>query len=111
MLAIACRRRGFRPWTAHHLAQAIAAYQAHADELDLVLLDVQIPGTDGPGILTALRELNPKVRCCFMSGESGRYHPQQLLAMGALDVFTKPFELTPLMNSLRSLASQPAMTK
>ena len=54
-------------------------------------LDVRMPDQDGPAILHALRQINPAVRCCFMTGDSGDYSQAELLATGALDVLPKPF--------------------
>ncbi|HEY8504799.1 MAG TPA: response regulator, partial [Gemmataceae bacterium] len=61
------RHHGFEVWPAGGGAEALALYQRHRDAVALVLLDVQMPGLDGPQTLRALRALNPDVRCCFMS--------------------------------------------
>lgn len=71
--------------------EAVDTYRRHRDTIGVVLLDVQMPGLDGPGTLKALQEANPAIRCCFMSGDTGSYTTRELLAMGAGHVFTKPF--------------------
>ena len=48
-------------------------------------------GIDGPGTLAALKEINPNVRACFMSGHTGKYTTENLLQMGAAKVLPKPF--------------------
>ena len=53
-----------------------------------------------------VQQLNPHVRCCFMSGYTDKYSGEQLLAMGALFVFPKPFDsLRELACKLREIAS------
>jgi hypothetical protein len=48
-----------------------------------------------------LRALNPEVRVCFMSGDTGPYGPEQLRQRGAACVIAKPFLLEDLANVLR----------
>jgi two-component system OmpR family response regulator len=70
--------------------EAVDAYRAHRDSIGVVLLDVQMPGLDGPGTLALLNDVDPNVRCCFLTGGSGDYTADDLLALGALHVFRKP---------------------
>jgi CheY-like chemotaxis protein len=85
---------GFIAWWAGNGRQAIELYQKLRAEIDLVLLDVQLPGLDGPQTLESLQKLNPELCCCFMTGGSGNYTDEELLERGALQVFRKPFHLT-----------------
>lgn len=87
--------------------EVVAQYRidrAQGAKIALVLLDVQMPGLDGPGTLIELRKINPGVRCCFMTASSGEYNYDQLTALGAERVFDKPFNsLKDLVQSLRNL--------
>jgi two-component system response regulator AtoC len=107
LLQIYLRSRGFKVWIASHAQEALETQARHAAELDLVLLDVQLPEVDGPGIMVALQQADAKLRFCFMTGESGRYHPRDLLKMGALEVFAKPFELPALGAELDKILKSP----
>src|ERR1700730_10176780 len=71
--------------------QAVGLYQEHCPDIAVVLLDVRMPGMDGPATLTALRKINPEVRGCFMSGDTGDYTAEDLFGLGAAHVFPKPF--------------------
>jgi CheY-like chemotaxis protein len=53
--------RAFTVWLAVDGDDAIDLYQRNRAEIDLVLLDVQMPGLDGPHTLAILQKLNPDV--------------------------------------------------
>jgi len=101
LLQMALHDHGFTVWQANDGRTAIDVYRRHGATIGLVLLDVRMPGLDGPATLTALKELNPSLRSCFMSGHTGDYSMQDLLAMGAQDVFQKPLRLSEVVPALR----------
>lgn len=72
---------------------------------DLLLLDVMMPGMDGPTTLRALRTLpdTEAVPAIFMTA---RALPGEILALkaeGAVGVITKPFDPMTLADQLRAL--------
>jgi DNA-binding response OmpR family regulator len=73
----------------------------------VVLLDVVMPGLDGPHTLAALQKLCPTVRCCFMTGSPTPYTEEGLLELGAVRVFRKPFAFTEVLDTLNELAGRP----
>ena len=76
-------------------------YRREHDTIALVLLDVQMPGVDGPEVLAALQTIDPDVRVFFMTGDAGRYSEDGLLAMGARRVFAKPLNIPAVVAELR----------
>jgi CheY-like chemotaxis protein len=92
LLGLALPAHGLAVLCADSGTAAVSLYREHGASIDVVLLDVQMPGLDGPQTLAALQTLNPDVRCCFMSGQTGRCSPDDLLALGAADFFPKPFD-------------------
>jgi two-component system, OmpR family, response regulator len=96
-------RDGFDVWLASNGWEAIHRYRTHRDRIAVVLLDVHMPGLDGPATLDALRRLNPEVLVCLMSGDPGDYDPQELLQRGATGIIAKPFQINQLANHLRLL--------
>ncbi len=104
MVQLSLERNGFDVWVAPGGREAIHLYRKHWDLIAVVLLDVRMPGLDGPQTLEALRELNPAVRACFMSGDTGAYDPGELRQRGAAAVIAKPFHLEELANLLRRVA-------
>jgi CheY-like chemotaxis protein len=104
MLQLGLERDGFDVWLASSGREAIDVYRGHRERIAVALLDVRMPGLDGPGTLDALRELNPDVVACFMSGDTGDYGPDELRRRGATRVIAKPFLLNELANVLWLLA-------
>ena len=109
VLARELRKRGISVRTAADGAEAVEEYARPAGRIDLVLMDVNMPGLSGPEALAALRADHPGVRCCFMTADQRPTTRRALLARGALEVFGKPFEsVAQLCESLRRLATRPA---
>jgi DNA-binding NtrC family response regulator len=106
IVSLALTRAGFGVRLAANGGEAVEVYREHWRTIDLVLLDVLMPGgMDGPQTLVALQEINPAVRCCFMSGHTAHYPIHKLLALGALNILFKPFaNLAELRQTLRELA-------
>jgi DNA-binding response OmpR family regulator len=107
MVQMGLERNGFDVWPAGSGQEAIRLYRRHRDRIDVVLLDAEMPGQDGPAILDALRKLDSKVVACFMSGNFGAYTAEELGRRGAACVIPKPFHLDELANQLRLLAHGP----
>jgi CheY-like chemotaxis protein len=103
VLGAALPHYGFRVWLADGGAEALRLYPALRGQVALVLLDVRMPGLDGPATLRELRRLYPGLRCCFLTGEPGVYGEEGLLALGAERVFLKPFRLPELTAALQAL--------
>jgi anti-anti-sigma factor len=107
VLAARLRLEGYKVWVAGHGRQAVEFYQQHRDEVSVVLLDVLMPGLDGPHTLAALRNIRPTVPCCFMTGDPTPYTEEGLLEMGAVRVFRKPFVFTEVIDTLNQLTRRP----
>jgi CheY-like chemotaxis protein len=91
VLQLYCERLGLRTLIAGSAEEAVEIYTHHREEVRLLLLDVNMPECDGPGTLSRLRSVGLHCRVCFMSGETGRYSVEGLLALGAERFFEKPF--------------------
>lgn len=70
---------------------------------DLFLLDVMMPGMDGPETLAALRK-NPELEnipIMFMTAKVQTGEVARLLELGAVDVISKPFDPMTLADEIR----------
>lgn len=82
-----------------------AVREASAFAPDLVLLDVMMPGMDGPGTYLALRALPELVHVpvIFMTAKVQPQEVQHYKSLGALGVIPKPFDPMTLAAQVRSL--------
>jgi len=72
---------------------------------DLILLDVMLPGMDGPAILERLRQ-NPQIRALPVIFLTGKAQPREIahfLELGAIGVITKPFDAMTLPREVEAL--------
>ena len=75
---------------------------------DLILLDVMMPGMDGPTTLQELKKI-PELSdtpVIFMTAKVQPQEVQQYKDLGALDVIAKPFDPMSLADNVRSIWEQ-----
>lgn len=86
--------------------EAIAEVEAFKP--DLILLDVMMPGLDGPATLRELRKLPSvhNVPIIFMTARIQEKEISQYKDMGIQDIISKPFEPLTLADTLRTFWSK-----
>ena len=84
---------------------ADALLEAEAFAPDLILLDVMMPGMDGPSTLAALREKPAlsSVPIVFMTAKTQQHDIDYYRSLGALDVIPKPFDPMLLATQVKSI--------
>lgn len=82
-----------------------ALSSAPAAMADLLLLDVMMPGMDGPSTLKALRELPATAHTpvIFMTAKVQTAEVAQYMGLGALQVIPKPFDPMELSAQIRRI--------
>jgi two-component system cell cycle sensor histidine kinase/response regulator CckA len=87
--------------------EAVELYREHRRSIGVVLLDARMPEVDGPAALALLRQIDPTVRCCFLTAGDSRYTAGDLLALGAVHVLYKPvLNFVELAQLLRRLMAE-----
>jgi len=74
--------------------------ESHAD-VDLVLIDMMMPGMDGATLLPLLQHLNPDVKAIAISGINSTPTTDLTQALGFCDFLAKPFNTQDLLKTLR----------
>lgn len=79
--------------------------KAKASLPDLILLDVMMPGMDGPSTLRALQNCPDVcgIPVIFMTAKVQTNEVDRYRAMGALDVISKPFDPMTLADQIREI--------
>ncbi|WP_019594896.1 response regulator [Thioalkalivibrio sp. ALM2T] len=82
-----------------------AAHDAEDFAPDLILLDVMMPGMDGPSTLEALREIPAlvEVPVAFMTAKVQPSEIEHYKSLGARDVIAKPFDPMQLADEVRRI--------
>jgi two-component system, OmpR family, response regulator len=75
---------------------------------DLILLDVMMPGVDGPNAFRQLREVPElnSIPVVFITAKAQPREISQLLELGAFDVILKPFDPVKLPERLKEIWSE-----
>ena len=86
-----------------------ALVRAKEDHPDAVLLDVMMPGLDGPSTLARLREdpATSAIPVVFLTAKAIASEVDRLKSLGAAGVLTKPFDPMTLARELRGVLGIP----
>lgn len=93
-VAFALRYEGFRVRTAVSGATALAALRD--EPVDLIVLDVMLPDTDGFGFLSRMRSSGDSTAVLFLTARDATEDRIAGLRMGADDYLVKPFSMEEL---------------
>lgn len=99
-------RRGYRVLVARSGEEAIELYQRWRDEVDLVILDMIMPGMSGQETFDAILALNPNARVLLSSGYTQEGAAGEILRKGARGFLQKPYLITELTAKVREVLDQ-----
>ena len=85
--------------TAETAEKAFARLEA--DQYDVVLTDISMPGLSGLELLGHVRQKFPDTPVIIISGIGDQEHAQGLIKLGAFDFLLKPFSLDVVEKSVR----------
>ena len=96
-------RSGYRVLEANAGAEAVELAREHAGEIDMLLVDVVMPGMSGRQVADIVCKATPGLRVIFMSG----YTDDAIVRNGVLEAkdhfLAKPFAPTSLITKVRSV--------
>jgi len=85
--------------------EALAFFDDHGDEVDILLVDMMMPGLDGPGTINAIRERRSDLPIIASSGLSSREDVDELHVQGFL---AKPFTAEELLETVHVVLKEAA---
>ena len=94
-------RYGFAVHAAPYGASALALLRAKP--VDVILVDLQMPGISGLDMATEVRRINPYIPMALITATPMAIPPMTLRQTGISRVFVKPFDLEELLAWLREL--------
>lgn len=89
------RRSGYEVVTTSDTNEAAQLLQGET-RFDLLLTDINMPGTSGLGLATVAHERDPATAIIIMTGFASKENLQQSVQRGVADFLPKPFELDQL---------------
>lgn len=90
--------------------EALDHYRVHSSEIDLVILDMIMPGMDGQQLFALLKRINPTIQAILSTGYSLDSKMQEIMADGILDCIQKPFTYEQLQEKLKRLTTDGLLT-
>jgi CheY-like chemotaxis protein len=97
---------GYKILTAASGHEAIDIYKLNREDIDLVILDMIMPGMNGSDTYNQLKSINPQVKVILSTGYSGSDQAQQILDNGCQALIQKPFRVDDLSQSVRKVLDQ-----
>ncbi len=91
-------KRGINTSTA--LKGLDALYVLDHEQIDVVVLDVKMPGLDGVEVLRRIKQKHPLVEVIMLTGHSTTESAVEGLKLGAFDYVMKPCEITTLLEKV-----------
>lgn len=101
-------REGYRVHAADNGLAAIELVDRHADALQLIILDVMLPGMNGLQVLRYVRQ-RYDIAVLMLSARGEEQDKVDGLELGADDYVTKPFALRELLARIRATARRRAV--
>jgi DNA-binding NtrC family response regulator len=100
------KRMGYFVLKAHSGEEALKVYKREGSRIDMVILDMIMPGLGGGDTFDRLRELNPDIKVLLSSGYSINGQAAEILGRGCLGFIQKPFNMKELSGKIREILDQ-----
>ena len=97
---------GYKVLVARSGQGAIKLFQQNADKIDLVIMDLIMPGMGGGETFDRLKEIDPDIRVLLSSGYSINGQASEILERGCDGFIQKPFNINQLSEKIQGIIAQ-----
>ncbi|WP_052812693.1 PAS domain-containing sensor histidine kinase [Desulfonatronum thioautotrophicum] len=94
---------GYKTASVSNGEEALRLYAEHGHSIDMVILDLSMPGMGGRQCLLELLRMDPKARVLVASGYSASGQIDDVLHVGAAGFIGKPFRINELEGKVREI--------
>ena len=94
---------GYSVLEAKNGKEAISAYRKNKDEIDMVILDMVMPGMGGGEVYDIIKEINKNVKVLLSSGHGMDGQAKQILQRGCDGFLQKPYRIGEVSGKLREI--------
>jgi len=94
---------GYRVFSAVDGFDALEVYKKNKEEIDIVILDMVMPGMSGDEVCDELKKINSDIKILFSTGYSLDGQASRLLRHGCNEFIQKPFNLSELSVKIKEV--------
>jgi len=94
---------GYRILTANSGRQALDIYRREKDRIDLVILDLIMPGMNSGEVYDSIKKINPEAKVILASGYSIDGQACEIMNRGCNAFIQKPFSISELSRKIRDV--------
>ncbi len=95
--------QGYGTLEASNGDDAIRVYREHRDRIDLVIMDVVMPGKNGKEVFDEITRIDPRVKAIFMSGYTRDIVIDKGVQKDKVDFLQKPLSIPQLLATVRQV--------
>jgi len=99
-------RLGYRIVVAAGGEEAVNVIQRKGDEIELVILDLIMPGMDGGKVFDRIKEIRPQMPVMLSSGYAINGQANEIMKRGCNGFIQKPFNISELSQKVRNTLDQ-----
>jgi CheY-like chemotaxis protein len=96
-------KMGFRVLTAGSGQQAVDLYRRHREQIDVVILDMVMPGMGGGETFDRMKKIDERVKVILSSGYSINGQAKDIMDRGCSGFIQKPFSMQELSLKIRAV--------
>jgi two-component system cell cycle sensor histidine kinase/response regulator CckA len=97
------KQLGYKALRARNGQEAIEVYGRNKSEIDVVIIDLIMPGMRGGEVFERMREITPDLKCLLSSGYAIHDQAAKVLELGCCGFIQKPFEARDLSKKIREI--------
>jgi len=94
---------GYRVYSARNGNEAIELFKKKWTDLDLVILDMIMPGFGGGEVFDRMKEIDPDVRVLLSSGYSINGQATEIMNRGCAGFIQKPFNISEISENIKNI--------
>jgi two-component system cell cycle sensor histidine kinase/response regulator CckA len=102
------QRLGYKTFMAESAARALEIFREKKDDIDLIILDMIMPGMQGGEVYDRVKEINPDVKVLLASGYSINGDAKEVLKRGCNGFIQKPFDMRTLSRKVGKYCARKA---
>jgi two-component system, cell cycle sensor histidine kinase and response regulator CckA len=97
---------GYNVLAASNGEEALSTYKANKNSINLVILDMIMPGLSGGETYDALKLINPEVKVILSTGYSISDQAKKIMERGCQSLIQKPFRMDDLSQKIREVLDE-----